>query len=193
VDDRRRTLVVVPSTIGIALVALKPLDEADGAVVPVEPVGDDAADGPRVGDVVAFAAGLAVVVAGLWLSSTALTVIGVVVAVVGAVLPIRSLGRRAASRADPVARAVPNGSAVMAVRTPETIAIADAYHRILAITDTSDVAERRTALDAVREVASLLGGRDPAGAAETEYVRARATALETLAETILARSPRRGL
>ena len=52
-------------------------------------------------DIVVFVTGLVVVVWGLWASSTVVTSVGAVVAVIGAILPLRSLGRRvSSSRAD---------------------------------------------------------------------------------------------
>lgn len=186
-------LVVVPAVAGGALTLIsndRQRDDVEGLLD--ELLGEDTTDGPGITDVLLFVAGLATVVWGLSASNSLLVGVGVIAAILGVILPLRSLGRRVRARRtrDSIERAR-SSAGVLAIDAPENSRLAAQYERVLAATEPADGAARLAALTALQEVASLLGGRHPSGAAEAEYVRSRADALSRLADFLDARPPER--
>ena len=177
--------LVVPDQPGTALVppsAGSERDEVDSIVD--ELFGEDTTDGPGVADVVLFTIGLAVVVWGVLASSNGLVIAGVIVGLLGIVLPIRAAARRLRARRSTNAEV---GALVLDVSSSLTARLAQSYASVLDAAAPTDTATAQAALLAVGEVATLLDGRPPIGAAESEYVTARADALASLAEALRAR------
>ena len=186
---RLPALVVVPRHPGPLIV---PPSTAPGARDEVD-VGLDDLFGapvhqkPGLLDAGLAAGGLSVIVlAEAFYGGGALVWIGGVCLVLGLVLPVRSLwsyftrkrvsGRYAATlrQGDP-----------LNLTDPATRRLADAYTRIeqTAADDPFGSDKVQASLMALQEVANLLRGRPPMGAAETEYVARRATAVEGLARS----------
>ena len=189
--DQPRRLMIVPTSPGEPLRPVAPAkepDEVDGLVD--ELLGEDTTDGPGLADIVLFAGGVVAVVWGTWISSTALVVTGIVVGLLGVVLPLRSLGRRVrARRTSGAIEQARHGSGVLAVDAAPMRELVTTYERLIESTAAADVAARQAGLAALREVASLLDGRGPSGVAETEYVQARIDAVGRLAAVMQSRPP----
>jgi hypothetical protein len=180
--------LVVPDQPGVAFVALtagSERDEVDSIVD--ELFGEDTTDGPGVADVVLFTVGLAVVVWGLLVSSNGLVIVGAIIGSLGIVLPVRSAARRLRARRSSAAHVRP---LVLDVSSSINARLAESYASVLDAATSEDTATMHVALLAVHEVATLLDGHPPTGAAEFEYVTARADALASLAESLRARPVR---
>jgi hypothetical protein len=114
-----------------------------------------------------------------------LIVIGGLSLVLGLAFPIRSLWRRL-SRGRSARRlaAILKQGDPLNLSSPATRRLADSYSRLLELAAAGDELSGPDALDAshqaLQEVAELLHGRAPQGAAETEYVVRRATAVDGL-------------
>jgi hypothetical protein len=145
--------------------------------------------GPGITDAVLVLGGAAAVVIGAVASSPVLIAIGVGAVLLGSILPLRSFWRRAASAksASRVQRLVGDG---MLLRTdhPE-IGRLVAAHDALVGPDSAVAPDVRLRIEAVAhaaacEVATMLEGRAPSSAAETEYIVSRITALKGLARAL---------
>ena len=183
--------VVVPSRPG-PLVRLADLDaerdEIDTVLDDVFGAPDDAGAGPL--DAVLLLGGAAAVIAGLTsLVPTWVLVAGIVAFCLGAILPLRSFWRRAATaRRAARLRSMIGDGVLLRTDAPDVAALVAAHERCTA--DASRlVAWRRVQVDAVahaavREVATLLDGRQPAVPSEVQYVAARVAALDALADAL---------
>jgi len=180
-------LVVVPHRPGplidMPTEAPRRRDELDELIE--ELFGEPTDEGPGPFDAVMVAGGGALAVtamaahlAGVWI------VAGCTAAGLGLVLPLRAVWQRAMRRrnARKLAGLLQQGTPLN-VAHPATRRLADAYRTLVAATATGAGLDR-DALEAghlaLVEVAGLLGGREPHGPAEQEYVAARAGALEQL-------------
>jgi hypothetical protein len=182
-------VVVVPTRPG----PLRRLDDAERGRDDVDDVLDDlfgAPDqrGPGIADAVLVAGGAGLAAVGQIASwPLAVTVIGIVAAALGLVLPARSAWRRAgaARRTRRLAAVVGNGM-LLRIDHDALRRLVAAHDRIEQGLDPGRDAERARSVAhaAAYEVASLLEGRLPATAAEHEYVAARAVALEEIAATL---------
>jgi hypothetical protein len=114
---------------------------------------------------------------------------GIVAIGVGCVLPIRSLARRVTKR-----RGARRASSLLSQGEPldvthrNTAALAESYERVVAIASTADRAMSLSVIGAahaaVTEVATLLAGRAPTSAIESEYVDTRVAAITELARAL---------
>jgi hypothetical protein len=179
-------LVVVPTAPGAPLAPVTRGDDDELDELVDDLLGEDTTSGPGVADVVLLVAGVVLLVLGLVTEAAVLIVIGVAITLLGAVLPARSLYRRWSSRRTTRRLA---GALVLDVGDATTARLAEAYAAIVGATGEADADARESALLAVREAASLLEGRRPSGAGETEYVERRADALSQLARALARRPP----
>jgi len=184
---RLPALVVVPRHPGPLIV---PPSTAPGARDEID-VGLDDLFGepvhqkPGMLDAGLAAGGISVIVlAEAFYGGGALVWIGGICLVLGLVLPVRSLWaygtrKRVAGR---YAATLRQGDPLN-LTDPATRRLADAYTRIeqTAAADPFGVDKVEASLMALQEVANLLRGRPPMGAAEVEYVDRRADAVEGLA------------
>jgi hypothetical protein len=119
----------------------------------------------------------------------ALVWVGGVCLVLGLVLPVRSLWSVVSRKrvAERYAATLKEGDPLN-LTDPSTRLLADAYMRIEQSarigTDPLGSDALEASLQALQEVANLLRGRPPRGAAEVEYVARRATAVESLARSV---------
>lgn len=180
--------VVVPKQAGLPLVPLVPArarDDVDDLVDDL--LGEDTTRGPGVADAVLLAVGFGFVAWGMAASAVALVVVGIVVTLLGIVLPLRWTWRRFERRRSDRAVARAGGrAALLDVTAGLTAELAAVYQQIVGV-DTDDDVPKQAALLAVLEVASLLDGRQPTGDAEIEYVRTRVVALGRLDASLAAR------
>jgi hypothetical protein len=168
-------VLVVPTTPG-PLVDPRPErqpDELDELFGP-EP---DAAVGS--GDAALLVGGLVLLALALavW-HSTALAVVGGILAFLGAILPARAVIRRLASRGEGGRRA---RGLVLDVGHPSTARLAQAYGALLGEPDLPFRTEAVSAAHmALIESATMLDGAPPATEAQTAYVEKRVAAIEGL-------------
>jgi hypothetical protein len=192
-----RSMVVVPARPG-PLVRLQDLDrgrdEIDELLDDVFGEPDDRGPGPV--DAVLIAGGAGAVIAGVSASlPTVVTVCGVAAIGLGAVLPLRSLWRRAGSaRRSSRLQSLLGEGALLRVDDRSITQLLAAHQRLLAASVSLAPAPRARVDDvahsALLEVASLLGGRAPSTESEIEYIAARTRALGELA--IVLADPRVG-
>ncbi len=155
-----------------------------------EVFGRDDGRGPSATDAVLVAAGVGAIGVGQ-LADLApwVTVVGAGLVGLGAILPIRSALHRVRQRRHRARTSSVIGDGI-ALRQddPTLVRIAQLHDRVLDTSDrlVPDVRERVATVThaLVEEVATLLDGNVPAGAAEVEYVEARATALSDLASMV---------
>lgn len=162
-------------------------DEIDDVLDDV--FGEDDDSGPGATDALLVAAGAGAIGVGqLTHLAPAVTVVGVGLVGLGAILPIRSVARRMKDRKHRSRVAAVIGDGIAFRQDQPTLArIAQLHDQILLSSKrlVPNVQERfdSVAHSLVEEVATLLEGQLPVGAAETEYVDARAKALTELAAT----------
>ena len=171
-----------------------PSDEIDEVLDDLFGAEDDR--GPSATDAVLVAAGLGAVAVGqLTDMSGAITVVGVGLILLGAILPIRTGFRHLENRKVRIRSAAVIGDGI-ALRQdhPSLLGIAQLHDQVLAQSDQLVPAARArfaaVAHALVEEVATLLAGEVPVSAAEIDYVETRASALAELAAT--AADPRIG-
>lgn len=196
VDAVRRPVppfvVVVPARPGplLAVGSERPRDDIDLALDDVFGAPDDR--GPGVADAVLVAGGGGVVIAGAIGSWPPIAIVaGAAAAALGLILPVRSLWHRASVRRRDGARLARRADGALLRVGDDTVADLVARHdQVREAAAGLPVGDRlrveAVAHAAVREVASLLGGRDPSGVAEVEYAAARVAALRSLAEAAAA-------
>jgi hypothetical protein len=194
VEEGPERFVVVPRRAGEHLVPLaqaRTQDDVDALVDDL--LGEDTTKGPGVADAVLLAAGMGLVAWGAVAGVVGLIVVGIVVTLLGVVLPLRwawqQLQRRRSEHA--VVRAG-GRAALLDVTAGTTAELVAAYEQIIGSAQPDEDAPQQAALLAVLEVASLLDGRRPAGEAEVEYVRTRSEALRRLQVSLAARPVRTG-
>jgi hypothetical protein len=189
---RTRRIVVVPRAIGPlrdpASPATASSDDLDQLIDEV--FGPPPQDRPGIFDAVLVIGGLVLLAWGLATNGGTLPVlVGGTAVVLGLALPLRSLVR-AVRRRDAQrrwGRALGTGYALDAGH-PATAALVEAYERVLAATELPGVMVDAQAIEpvhaAVVDVATLLGGGPPVGAAQVEYVEKRAGAIGSVADEL---------
>lgn len=190
--SRLDPFVVVPAGPGplVAVAPESPRDDIDVALDEVFGAPDDR--GPGVADAVLVAGGGGVVVAGSVASwPLAVVVAGGAAIGLGLILPVRSAWRRAAARRRDIARVARRTHGAVLRIGHDVVADLVAQHDRVREAAAGLPADERLRVEsvahaAVREVAALLGERAPSGAAELEYVSARAAALRDLARAAVA-------
>lgn len=191
-----RALVVVPMRPGPLLDLPTEIprqrDELDELLDDV--FGEPTREGPGLLDIVLITGGFALAVAAeLAHLSMAVAVLGATMAGLGLVLPARALWqRRARRRAKHRVDEVLQQGLPLNLGDPATTQLAAIYQRVVELSAATD-AVGADALEAAHlamvEVADLVGGRPPRGAAEKEYVLTRVRALENLAQVLVQPSP----
>ena len=142
--------------------------------------------GPGPVDAVLVVGGLGAVIGAHIASLPAIvTVCGAAAAALGAVLPLRSVLRRAGSmRRSKRLRALLGDGVLLRVDHPRTEQLVAAHARLLRASESLAPAPRMRVHDvahsALAEVASLLDGRAPSARDEIDYIGARVVALERL-------------
>jgi hypothetical protein len=161
-------------------------DEIDEAIDDI--FGPDPGGSPGRLDVVLFAGGLGLIVwSQLSLHSTGVTVVGCVLAILGSILPIRSLWRRRNTRR--VARrrgALSSKGLALNVSHPVTHDLVTAYGELLAAAALPGTPLASDAVSAAHlaltESAVLVGETGPATPGEIEYLQRRITAMRDLVQ-----------
>jgi hypothetical protein len=187
------TTVVVPAQPGPvrALAAVDgPRDDLDAVLDDVFGPPDDGGAGPLAAALLLV--GAAAIVAGLTsLVPTWVLVAGLVVFGLGAVLPLRSLWRRAATARRATRPRAGIGDGVPLRTDQPAVAGLVAAHARCREAAAAVAAPRRVQVEAVAhaallEAATLLDGRSPGSAAEAQYVVERVGALDALAAAVAA-------
>jgi hypothetical protein len=182
-------VVVVPRSPGAlvdleAALAPRERDEIDDAID--ELFGPDPGGSVGKTDVVLLVLGVALLV---WsvvsLHSPGLAVVGGLVALLGVVLPIRAIWRKASqSRSARRRRALENRGVPMTVSDPRTRDLANAYTDLLAAADEQAAPLQAESVSAAHlaliEAAELVGETGPANASEVEYVERRVEAIRAV-------------
>jgi hypothetical protein len=184
--------VAVPAMPG----PLRPLAEAVGRRDDVDGLLDEVVGEPDdrgatiVEGVLIVAGGGAVTLAQVASLPSVVTIGGVLAVALGAILPLRSLWRKAASsRRSARLDAIVGDGLVLRIDAEPTASLAAAYDALR--TQSSVLVEdagrrvREVGHDAMWEVAGLLHGRLPTTDAEREYIDVRARALGDLAQVLL--------
>jgi hypothetical protein len=189
--DELRAALVVPARPG-PLVRLRDLergrDELDELIDDVFGEADDRGPGPV--DAVLVVGGLGAIIGGQAASlPTAVTVCGAAALGLGAVLPLRSLWRRAGSaRRSSRLRSLLGEGLLLRTDHPAIEQLLAVHERLLSVAAPLATAPQARVHDvahaALLEVVSLLGGRTPGAHVEIDYVDARTQALKTLATTV---------
>jgi hypothetical protein len=146
--------------------------------------------GPGAVDAVLVVGGLGAIVGGQAASLPAVVTVGGVAAVaLGAVLPLRSLWRRAgAARRSRRLQSLLGDGVLLRIDHSSIEQLLAAHHRLLTLAASLATAPRSrvqtVAHSALLEVASLLAGRQPVAEGELDYIAARSHALEDLCSTV---------
>jgi len=187
----QRALVIVPRRPGPLLELLaettRQRDDLDELLDDL--FGEPTREGPGLFDIGLIAGGTALAVATrLAHLATALAVVGGGLIALGLVLPVRDLWQRAVKRrAGRRLDAMLRQGLALNVGDPATGELAAAYRRVTGLCAEAG-GLGGDALDAAHlamvEVADVLQGRPPRGAAEQEYVLTRVRALEDLAQAL---------
>lgn len=186
-----RALVIVPWRPGPLLeLPAEPSRQRDDLDEVLDALfGEPTREGPGLFDIGLIAGGTALAAAaGFAHLAAGLAVFGAVLAALGLVLPVRDLWQRAARhRARRRLDASLGQGLLLDAGDPLTGGLAGAYRHLTSLcTGAGGLGE--DALEAAHlamvEVAGVLQGRPPRGAAEQEYVTTRAHALETLARVL---------
>lgn len=159
----------------------RPRDEFDDVIDELLP---DTDEGPGWFDTALVAVGAALIAwSVIGTGPTLVLVLGVIAALLGCILPARSLLRRLSRRRR---SAVLAQGHPMQVSDPVMDRLTRAYNDLCTVLPTvSDAASPLAAAhSAVVEVATLLNGRSPESAAERDYAAQRATAIEALTEAL---------
>jgi hypothetical protein len=168
----------------------RPRDDIDVALDDVFGAPDDR--GPGTADAVLVAGGGGVVLAGLLASWPAIAVVAGGAAVgLGLILPVRSSWRRVTARRRDGARIARRADGTLLRADGELVGALVTQHELVrdraaTLSTVERLRVESVAHAALREVATLLGDREPTGAAEVEYVSARLTALTALAQAAAA-------
>ena len=184
--------VVVVPVAPAPLVRLRDLergrDEIDDVVDELFGAPDDRGPGPV--DAALLIGGVGAVVAGVAADQpTIVTVGGVIAALLGSILPIRALSTKiGARRRSARLRSIIGGGAPLRTDHPSVERLLAAHAELLSASTALELPARgrveKVAHSAVLEVASLLDGRSPTTAGESEYIELRAQALADLARTV---------
>lgn len=179
-----RRIVVVPARPG----ALVPLDggsaarrDADDLDLLIDDLFPDTDEGPSWFDLALAGCGSGLLAwGGLGGGPSWAVGVGLVVVLLGAILPLRWAWRTAAARRESRRRStlVADGAA-LDVSTASTARLAAAHAALLGALPSSDPAVA-AAHAAVLEAATLLAGRPPSGRDEQSYVDTRSAAIESL-------------
>jgi hypothetical protein len=188
-----RGIVIVPRRPGplADLPAPEPRQRDDLDELLDDLFGEPTREGPGLFDIALIAAGTALALAaGLAHLASALAVTGGALIALGLVLPVRDLWRRAARRrAGRRLDAALGQGLALDTRDPATGQLAAAYRHVTSLCEHAGgmgADAREAAHLAVVEVAGVLQGRPPQGAAEQEYALARVRALQELAHALSA-------
>ncbi len=186
-----RAAVVVPTRQG-PLVPLRNLergrDEIDELLDDVFGAPDDR--GPGAVDAILVVGGIGAIIGGQAASlPTIVTVCGAAAVALGAVLPVRSLWRRAGSaRRSRRLQSLLGDGVLLRTDNPSIERLLAAHQRLLSLGAPLATAPHERVNDiahaALLEVASLLGGHPPGAQVEVDYVDARTQALEHLSAAV---------
>jgi len=189
--SKKSSLVYVPRKPGPLIAIPAPIKRSDDIDEVLDDLfGEDDDSGPSATDAVLVAAGAGAIGVGQLADlAPAVTVVGVGLVGLGAILPIRSATRRMKHRRHRFrTAAVIGGGIALRQDDPILARISQLHDQIRERSKrlVPDVQARfvSVAHSLVEEVATLLEGGLPVGAAEIEYVEARAEALTELAATV---------
>jgi len=184
-------LVVVPRRPGpLILPPTSDPGERDEVDVQLDELfGPPVQQGPGALDAALAVGGVAIIVFALAVyRGGGLLVLGAGCLLLGLALPARSLWRRLQRRrsAGRLAATLRRGDP-LSLKDAQSRRLAVAYTKILGLDSEGDPAAEEAvevSLQALQEVAALLRGRSPQGAAESEYVARRVIAVEGLARAL---------
>ena len=183
--------VIVPARPG-PLVRLRDLDRGRDEIDELldDVFGEPDERGPGLVDAVLVAGGLGAMIGGQLASLPVIvTVCGAAAIALGAVLPLRSVLRRAGStQRSRRLRSLLGDGALLRIDHPTTEQLVAAHERLSRASESLAPVPRtrveQVAHAALAEVASLLDGRAPGTQAEIDYVGARVAALESLVAVV---------